>query len=342
MKSPEGIFCVGVDHHTTPLAVRESLVALAGDRLTPHLIEHGGAEEVVYLSTCNRVEIYGRSEFRGPEIVEILRRAMPNNLGSAWQEARGVYLHEGIACWRHLAEVATGLRSMVMGEGEILAQVRTAYQNSRELGGTRKGMHILFQSSLRAARAARRMAGFGQGDPSVGRCAAEVASEILPFPDSNKIMILGSGHTARSFALAAKDRGMKSCFISSRSMERAQLLASELNGDCVPWERWASMAPTMTILVSALSGGELVWEDRRTLPELQLIVDLGVPRTLTQLRQCNPQARSLDLEELAKRSEVQPEALGAIHRAEGILRKHESLFAWGRALEGEETLVKRE
>jgi len=342
MKSPEGIFCVGVDHHTTPLSVRESLVALAGDRLTPHLIEHGGAEEVVYLSTCNRVEIYGRSEFRGPDIVEILRRAMPDNLGSAWQKVRGVYLHEGIACWRHLAEVATGLRSMVIGEGEILAQVRAAYQNSRELGGTRKGMHILFQSCLRAARAARRRGGFGQGDPSVGRCAAEVAAKILPFPECDRIMILGSGHTARSFALAARDRGMKSCFVSSRSSERAENLARELDGECVPWEGWASMASSMTLLVSALSGGELSWKSRQTLPELRLLVDLGVPRTLTQLRQSNPQICSLDLEELAKRSEVQPEALGAIHRAEEVLRQHESLFAWGRFLEGEKTLVEKE
>jgi len=342
MKSPEGIFCVGVDYHTTPLAVRESLVALAGDRLTPHLIEHAGAEEVVYLSTCNRVEIYGRSGFRGPEIVEILRRAMPHKLGSAWREARGVYLHEGIACWRHLAEVATGLRSMVMGEGEILAQVRAAYQSSRELGGTGKGMHVLFQSCLRAARAARRMAGFGQGDPSVGRCAAEVASKILPFPESDRIMILGSGHTARSFALAAREGGMKSCFVSSRSTERALQLARELGGHCVPWEHWASTVASMNMLVSALSGGELSWDSRRALPELRLIVDLGVPRTLTQLRQSNPRASSLDLEELAKQSEVQPEALGAIHRAEEILRKHESLFAWGRSLEGKETLVEKE
>ena len=342
MKSPEGIFCVGVDHHTTPLVVRESLVALAGDRLTPHLIEHGGAEEVVYLSTCNRVEIYGRSEFRGPEIVEILRRAMPPNLGLAWQEARGVYLYEGIACWRHLAEVATGLRSMVIGEGEILAQVRTAYQSSRELGGTRKGMHILFQSCLRAARAARRMGGFGQGDPSVGRCAAEVASKILPFPENDRILVLGSGHTARSFALAAKDQGMRRCFVSSRSAERAQNLAREVGGDCVCWERWAAAASSMAMVVSALSGGELPWDSRQALPDLRLLVDLGVPRTLTQIRHCNPQTFSLDLEELAKRSEIQPEALGAIHRAEEILRQHESLFAWGRSLEREETLVERE
>lgn len=342
MKSPEGIFCVGVDHHTTPLAVRESLVALAGDRLTPHLIEHGGADEVVYLSTCNRVEIYGKSGFRGPEIVEILSRAMPKTLRSAWQEARGFYLHEGIACWRHLAEVATGLRSMVMGEGEILAQVRTAYQGSRELGGTGKSMHMLFQSCLRAARAARREAGFGQGDPSVGRCAAEAASEFLPFPDANSIMILGSGHTARSFALAAQNLGMESCVISSRSAERAQLLARELNGNCVPWEDWTSAVSSMTMLISALSGGELPWNSQHHLLDLRLIVDLGVPRTLTQLRQSSPHARSLDLEELAKRSELQPEALGAIHRAEEILRNHESLFAWSLNPEGQGTLVQAE
>ncbi|MEY5062294.1 MAG: Glutamyl-tRNAGlu reductase, N-terminal domain [Verrucomicrobiota bacterium] len=72
MRTTEGIFCVGVDHHATALAEREALVSLAGERLTPHLIEHNGAEEVVFLSTCNRVEIYGVSGRRGPEIAEAL------------------------------------------------------------------------------------------------------------------------------------------------------------------------------------------------------------------------------------------------------------------------------
>jgi glutamyl-tRNA reductase len=183
------------------LASRESLAALVGERLTPHLIEHEGAEEVVLLSTCNRVEIYGRSSGRGPEIAEALGRAMPFDLAKAWKETRGLYLHEGLACWRHLSEVATGLRSMVMGEAEILGQVRLAYQSSREVGGTGKAMHGLFQSALRAARAARQAAGFGKGDPSVGKCAAEALADYLGEKEAGPLLLLGAGHTARSFGI---------------------------------------------------------------------------------------------------------------------------------------------
>ena len=77
MSISDGIFCLGVDHHATPLGVREVLASSSGDRWIPHLIEHGGAAEVVFLSTCNRVEIYGRSESRGPAIVSDVARSMP-------------------------------------------------------------------------------------------------------------------------------------------------------------------------------------------------------------------------------------------------------------------------
>ena len=280
----EGIFCAGVDHHATALAERERLVSLAGERLTPHLIEHNGAEEVVFLSTCNRVEIYGVSSRRGPEITEALGKAMPEGLGRAWRSARGMYLHQGLACWRHLSEVATGLCSMVVGEAEILGQVRAAYQGSRELGGTGKAMHGLFQSALRAARAARQAAGFGKADPSVGRCAAEA-------------------------------------------------LAEELGGEAVVWGQWTEAARACGVLASALRGGELPWEEVHPGTGPAALVDLGVPRTLTRLRRSYPQAVWLDLEELAKRSEVLPESLGSIHRAEEVLRAHEKMWVGAGARE---------
>lgn len=81
----EGIFCIGVDHHATPLNVRELLASSAVERWIPHLIEHEGAAEIVFLSTCNRVEIYGRSEKRGPSIVADLAQSMPEELGKAWR-----------------------------------------------------------------------------------------------------------------------------------------------------------------------------------------------------------------------------------------------------------------
>jgi len=335
VRTPGGIFCVGVDHHATPLASRESLAALAWDRLTPHLIEHEGAEEVVFLSTCNRVEIYGRSGRRGPEISEALGRAMPTALGDAWRKTQGLYLHEGLACWRHLSEVATGLRSMVMGESEILGQVRSAYDTSRELGGTGKAMHGLFQSALRAARAARQAAGFGKGDPSVGRCAAEALADHLVEREAGPLLLLGAGHTARSFGLAALEKGFQKIWISSRTEQRATSLAADLGGEVVNWSRWGEAVQASGVLVSALSGGELSWRPPMGKGGPVALVDLGVPRTLTKVRLFYPKAVWLDLEELAKRSETVPESIGAIHRAEEVLRSHERMWLTGgmRAIE---------
>jgi len=329
MRTTEGIFCAGVDHHATPLAAREALASMAGERLTPHLIEHEGAEEVVFLSTCNRVEIYGRSGWRGPEIAAALGRAMPPDLAEVWNQTPGVYLHEGLACWRHLSEVATGLRSMVMGEAEILGQVRKAYQTSRELGGTGKAMHGLFQSALRAARAARQAAGFGLGDPSVGKCAAEVLAELLGNRETGPLLLLGAGHTARSFGIAALEKGFRKIWISSRTEQRANALARDLGGETVPWSRWGEAAKVSGVLVSALSGGELLWRGTAGINGPAALVDLGVPRTLAQVRAFYPRAIWMDLEELAKQSETVPESLGAIHRAEEILRGHERIWLNG-------------
>ena len=335
MRTNEGIFCVGVDHHATPLASRESLAALMGERLVPHLIEHEGAEEIVLLSTCNRVEIYGRSGRRGPEIAEALGRAMPFDLAKAWKETRGLYLHEGLACWRHLSEVATGLRSMVMGEAEILGQVRSAYQSSREVGGTGKAMHGLFQSALRAARAARQAAGFGKGDPSVGKCAAEALAEQLGEKEVGPLLLLGAGHTARSFGMAALEKGFRKIWIASRTEQRAEALAKDLGGEAVAWSRWGEAVTASGVLVSALSGGELPWKGHLHNGGPAALVDLGVPRTLTQLRASFPEAIWLDLEELARRSEMVPESIGAIHRAEEVLRSHERIRLTGGTREAE-------
>jgi glutamyl-tRNA reductase len=317
------------------LAAREALASLAGDRLTPHLIEHEGAEEVVLLSTCNRVEIYGRSGRRGPEIAAALGRAMPPELAEVWKQTPGVYLHEGLACWRHLSEVATGLRSMVMGEAEILGQVRVAYQASREVGGTGKAMHSLFQSTLRAARIARQAAGFGKGDPSVGKCAAEALAELLGSRETGPLLLLGAGHTARSFGMAAQEKGFRKIWISSRTEQRAKALAKDLGGEAVAWSRWGEAVAASGVLVSALSGGELSWRSNLQTGSPAALVDLGVPRTLTQLRASYPEAFWLDLEELARRSEMVPESIGAIHRAEEVLRSHECIWLTGGTREAE-------
>lgn len=330
MRSDEGIFCVGSgstchSSHGPRISGRRGRGASSSSSL-----KTGGASEVVFLSTCNRVEIYGYSNQRGPQIMESLFQSMPPQIGDPWRLARTLYLHEGIACWRHLAEVATGLRSMVMGENEILGQVRHAYALAREEGGATRAMHTLFQSGLRAARAARAAAGFGKGDASVGRLAAEALQESMVGRDARPLLLLGSGHTARSFALVEHSRSKRAIWITSRSEERARVLVQEVEGEFVPWNRWPKALEAASVVVSALAGGELPWSAPLCTTGPELLMDLGVPRTLTAVRSSFPHAKWLDLEELARKTEIRPEALGSIHRAEEILRAHEALFALGK------------
>jgi len=141
---------------------------------------------------------------------------------------------------------------------------------------------------------------------------------------------LGAGHTARSFGIAALEKGFRKIWISSRTEQRANALTRDLGGETVPWSRWGEAAKISGVLVSALSGGELLWRGTAGIHGPGALVDLGVPRTLTQVRAFYPKAIWLDLEELAKRSETVPESLGAIHRAEEILRTHERLWLNGR------------
>jgi len=163
----------------------------------------------------------------------------------------------------------------------------------------------------------------------VGRCAAEALADELRDQQVGPLLILGAGHTARSFGLAAREKGFSKIWVSSRTAERTASLAAELSGEAVLWNRWGEAARACGVLASALRGGELAWENGRLGVGPSALVDLGVPRTLTRVRGSYPQAVWLDLEELAKRSEVLPESLGSIHRAEEILRAHERVWVAG-------------
>lgn len=190
-------------------------------------------------------------------------------------------------------------------------------------------MHRLFQSALRAAKSARAAAGFGKGDASVGKLAATALQDWLGKSQSRPLLLLGSGHTARSFGLVEKENCQRPIWVCSRSEERARALAFDLGGEVVAWQKWHEAVRAAAVVVSALAGGELPWTGKAEKEGPNLLVDLGVPRTLTAVRRSFPEAGWLDLEELAKRSEVKPEALGSIHRAEEILRYHETIFLQG-------------
>ena len=107
----------------------------------------------------------------------------------------------------------------------------------------------------------------------------------------------------------------------------------------VPWVRWSKAVEVSSVVVSALAGGELPWSAEPCSGGPELLIDLGVPRTMTRVRRSFPNALWVDLEELSSKTEIRPEALGSIHRAEEVLRAHEILFALGKKREPSRTQV---
>ena len=112
-----------------------------------------------------------------------------------------------------------------------------------------------------------------------------------------------------------------------------------MEGEVVPWVRWSKAVEASSVVVSALAGGELPWSVKPCSSGPELLIDLGVPRTMTAVRKSFPDALWVDLEELSSKTEIRPEALGSIHRAEEVLRAHEILFAVGKKREPNRTRV---
>ncbi len=279
------IFCLGVNHKTAPVELRERL-AISEHSLPTHLGEIcglDGVEEAVVLSTCNRVEIYGGAADPG----EALNR-IASYLENHFAVARGevdFYRHAGEAAALHLFEVASGLDSMILGETEIFGQVKKAYALAQSTGTTSRRMNKLFQQSFSIGKLVRSNTSIQQGSTSVGSVAVDLAEQIFGRLDGRRVMIVGAGEMSRITAQSLLSRGARSIIVSNRSYDKALELAEELKGEAVRFDDWENKLGEVDIIISSTAAPHpVIHADsiRRVMERRRghalFLIDIAVPR----------------------------------------------------------------
>jgi glutamyl-tRNA reductase len=280
------IFVAGLSYKTTPVELREKL-AVHRSRLQCcgcRLKLRGNLSEVVLLSTCNRVEIYGVSPWIHGRVQQLFQELTNTDVDFTPY----LYVKEGAAAARHLFAVAGGLDSMVIGETEITGQVKSAYEAAKAAGLTGKKMNRLFQTACKVVKKIRTETGIGRGATSVGSVAVELAEKIFDRDLSQKtVMILGAGKMGEACVKHLAKRGAKTVLVSNRSFERAEKLAVEFGGRAVRLEDSAAAMAGADILVSSTGSPDMVLrraDVARILPARGdrplVIVDIAVPRDI--------------------------------------------------------------
>ncbi len=280
--------CLGLNYRTCPVAVREQF-SVAKARL-PEACRALRAlpeiEECVLLSTCNRTEVY----YLTYEPEEAARMILAHFLGGAsgvQADAACFYRHEGREALLHLARVASGLDSMVVGETEIFGQLKEAYRVALEAGVTGGCANRTFQRVFSIGKKVRSETAITAGPTSVGAAAVQMAQGILGSLDGAGVLVVGAGDVARSTAQSLRSRGAEGIFVANRSYDRAVELAAQVGGRVIRFAEWVPYLERMdVVIVSTASPAYVVappllqgLRERRGGRPL-FIIDLSVPRNV--------------------------------------------------------------
>ena len=261
------LWLAGVSHHRAPVEVRErvALTLEQAGELARELAAGGG--EAVVLSTCNRTEIYLSAENDAVD------------LGSEVQPY--VYRLSDEAAAVHLFRVAAGLDSMVPGEGEILGQVRAAY----EAGTTGPQLDRLFRQALHVGKKVRTQTAIAESPASVSAAAAALAQQVFGELDGREILVIGAGKVSEQAARNLLSRGARIAWVANRSADRAAELAERFGGQALPLDRVEEELGRADVVVSSTSAPGFVLtrdqvEGARRGKKPLLLIDLAVPRDL--------------------------------------------------------------
>ena len=281
------LLCIGLNHHTAPVGVRERFAVspgrLAGEGRAVCGIE--GVREVVVLSTCNRTEYYLACDARGVD--ERLVAALAASRGVGGSELAHLYQRRGGEVARHLFRVAGGLDSMVLGETEVFGQVKEAYAQALAAGLTGAALNRLFQRAFAVGKRLRRETSIQQGATSVGSVAVELAEKIFGRLNDSLVMVLGAGEVGRVTAQCLLSRGARSILVANRSFDRAAALAAEMGGEAVTFDQWPAVLERVDVVIASTgaphavmrrSQVEAVRRQRRYRP--LFLIDIAVPRDI--------------------------------------------------------------
>ncbi len=278
------IYCLGISHQTASVEIRERFAVRDLNAAHRYLASQPGIDEVVVVSTCNRVEIYCYGSETAPTSVRHFFASL-SPMTSTTETC--FYELQGAEAAAHLFRVAAGMESMVVGETEILGQVKEAYRVAVSAGVVKAVFNKLFQRSFQAAKEIRTRTAITRGSVSVGSVAVDLAEQIFGRLNECHVMIMGAGDTSEKTARALLSKGARGLFVSNRSFDRAAALAQELGGQAIRFDQWESQLHEIDIAISSTTAPHYVVRreqmagiaSRREHRPLFLI-DLAVPRDI--------------------------------------------------------------
>ena len=279
------LFVLGINHQTAPVSLRERVAfgaealprALASLRALPQV------REVALLSTCNRTELYALSEDEGQALADWLA-THPADAGDLHAY---LYKHEDADAVRHLFRVATGLDSLVLGEPQILGQVKEAWAAARNAGTLGTQLDRLFQHAFATAKRARTDTRIGANPVSVASAAVRLAQESFARLDDSTVLLIGAGETIELAARHLSEGKVKRLLVANRTLAHAQELASRHGGVALPLSELDRHLFEADIVLSATASREPILHKPQVAAALaqrkhrpMLLLDLAVPRDI--------------------------------------------------------------
>jgi len=300
------LIVVGLNHRTAPVDLLERMT-VPEDQLAKVLHDLSAREhllEVVVLSTCNRTEVYARCTHFHPAVGDV-SAFLSSYSGAELEEfADLLYTYYDEAAVAHLFSVAAGLDSMIVGEGEILGQVREAWQAAvRE--GTAPQLAGLFRHAVESGKRVRTETGIGRHPVSIPSAAVTVATEHLGSLEGARVLVVGAGHMGTGLASTLRSRGVEEVVIANRTFARAEEAAARVEGRPIPLNEIADTLVDVDVVLSSTASSQVLIE-RATIEMVMacrsgrplLIVDVALPRDVDPgVREVND-VTLLDLDDL--------------------------------------------
>lgn len=289
MTSGPNLILVGVNHKTTPVEIREKL-AFSQAKLKASLEELVSSPEIIeniILSTCNRVEIYARVENtdRG---IQLLQDFICDYHGiSRGNLDQYFYSFCDNQAVEHLFRVSSSLDSMVLGEAQILGQVKDAYSTARSSSSTGMVLNQLFEKAFNVAKKVREETGISERGVSISSAAVELAKKIFEDLENHSVMLVGTGEMAELAAKHLISYGVKTVYVASRTYERAAALAQTLNGCALDFEAFKEEMHKADIIITSTAAPTFIIQKKMMEKAIQkrknkpiFLIDIAVPRDI--------------------------------------------------------------
>jgi glutamyl-tRNA reductase len=285
--SAEKIMILGVNHKTAPVEIRERL-AFTNDPGTPYreLKVIPGCEEFTFLSTCNRVEVLFVSS-TPTETEKKVRNFLFNNSMSYEEADQYVYLHQGEDAIQHLFRVGASLDSMIVGEPQILGQLKQAYRDASEQDAAGLIVNRLMHKAFSVAKRIRTETEIGSSAVSISYAAVELAKKIFGNLKNKIAMLVGAGEMAELAAQHLMNHGVAEVLVANRTFERAANLARCFNGKPVALEELIPQLEHVDILISSTGSPDIILHSQDVKPIMRkrrnrplFLIDIAVPRDL--------------------------------------------------------------